>query len=195
MTPDHKLRQNPDKRYYPGHQQLTHFYKLKNTHSPLYLYGPIPAELELSYNFRMLHPYDSQIQRTPILKIVSVNGVGWMFLSIHVQPYLNLKRDYCCVLDPPKDLYLTFMTLQESSFLLDSELNLAISMNTDLGTTFYNLLCSSPFCSCQTGIEDNDRFPLHCPCFSSRRRDFLDLLSRSIGFDIMRLSSKELTTL
>ena len=60
-----------------------------------------------------------------------------MFLNVHVQPYLNLKRDYCRVLDPPKDLYLPFMTLQESSYLLDSELNLAISMNTDLGTTFY----------------------------------------------------------
>ena len=59
----------------------------------------------------------------------------------------------------------------------------------------HNFLCSSPFCSCQTGIEDNEHFLLHCPCFSSHRRDLLDLLSRSIDFDIMRLSSKELTTL
>ena len=60
-----------------------------------------------------------------------------MFLSVHVQPFLNFKRDYCCILDPPKDLYITFMTLQESSFLLDSKLNLVISVNTHLGTIFY----------------------------------------------------------
>ena len=59
----------------------------------------------------------------------------------------------------------------------------------------HNFLCSSPFCSCQTGIEDNEHFLLHCPRFSSHRRDLLDLLSRSIDFDIMCLSSKELTTL
>ena len=85
----------------------------------------------------MIHKLLSMRFSTPIFKIVSVSGTGWMFLSVHVQPYLNLKRDYCYVLDSPKDLYITFMTLQESSFLLDSELNLAISMNTDLGTTFY----------------------------------------------------------
>ena len=136
-----------------------------------------------------------------------------------------------------------FMTLQESSFLLNSELKLAISMNTDLGTIFHvqahsahakqvlkttitssctahaltgiklltrlpvefsdlhghrfrhNFSCSSPFCSCQTGTEDNDHFLLHCSRFSSHRRDLLDLLSRSIDFDIMRMSSKVLTTL
>ena len=59
----------------------------------------------------------------------------------------------------------------------------------------HNFLCSSPFCSCQTGIEDNGHFLLHCPRFSSHRRDLLDLLSRLIDFDIMYLSSKELTTL
>ena len=59
-----------------------------------------------------------------------------MFLSVHIQPYLNLQRDYCCLLDHPRDLYSTFMTLQESSYLLDSKLNLAIFINTGLDTTF-----------------------------------------------------------
>ena len=59
----------------------------------------------------------------------------------------------------------------------------------------HNFLCSSPFCTCQTGIEDNDHFLLHCSRFSPHRKDLLDLLSRSIDFDMMLLSSKELTTL
>ena len=59
----------------------------------------------------------------------------------------------------------------------------------------HNVLCSRLFCTCQTGIEDNDHFLLRCPRFSPHRRGLLDLLSRSIDFDIMRLSSKESTTL
>ena len=48
----------------------------------------------------------------------------------------------------------------------------------------HNFLCSSPFCSCQTGIEDNDL-----------QRDLLNLLSRSIDFDIMCIFSEELIPL
>ena len=49
------------KRWY---RRLVHFYKLKNIQSPLYLYSLIPAECELSYNLRMPHPDDPQIERT-----------------------------------------------------------------------------------------------------------------------------------
>ena len=45
------------------YRRLTHFYKLKNTQSPLYLYSLIPAERGLRYNLRMPHPYDPQTER------------------------------------------------------------------------------------------------------------------------------------
>ena len=32
-------------------------------------------------------------------------------------------------------------------------------------------------CYCQTGIEDNEHFLLHCPCFSSHRKILLDQVS------------------
>ena len=53
----------------------------------------------------------------------------------------------------------------------------------------------NPTCLCQTGIEDNERFLLHCPRFSSQRRVLLDLVSKSVNFDIMRLPGKELCNL
>ena len=121
------------------YQRLTHFYKLKNTQSPLYLYSLIPAKHELRCNLRMSHPYDPQIERTMRFSNTYFQNCisEWNRLDVsesYLQSYLNLKRDYCCILYPPEDLYLTFMNLQESRY---SKLNLVISMNTDLGTTFY----------------------------------------------------------
>ena len=119
-----------------------------------------------------------------------MGGIGQLFLSVLVQPYLNLKRDYCCVLDPTKELYLTFMILQESiaSFLLDSELNLAISMNTNLGTTFYVEAHSAH-------AKQVLKIMITSSCTAHAFLSIEEISSRSIDFDIMRLSSKELTTL
>ena len=59
----------------------------------------------------------------------------------------------------------------------------------------HNFHCAEPSCSCQTGVEDNEHFLLHCPRFSTQRKTLLDLVSNLVGIDIMRLSSKELCTL
>ena len=59
----------------------------------------------------------------------------------------------------------------------------------------HNFHCPNPTCLCQTGIENNEHFLLHCPRFSSQRRVLLDLVSKSVNFDILRLSSKELCNL
>ena len=59
----------------------------------------------------------------------------------------------------------------------------------------YNFHCPSPICPCQTGIEDNEHFLLHCPRFSSQWRVLLDMVLKSVNFGIMHLSSKELCNL
>ena len=57
----------------------------------------------------------------------------------------------------------------------------------------HNFHCENASCQCQTGIEDNEHFLLHCPRFSSRRRHHFELVSRSGGADPLRLSSTGLT--
>ena len=37
--------------------------------------------------------------------------------------------------------------------------------------------CSNPMCLCQTGIEDNEHFLLHCPRYINYRKDLLDRVS------------------
>ena len=58
-----------------------------------------------------------------------------------------------------------------------------------------NSHCPEPSCSCQTGIEGNEHFLLHCLGFSTQRKTFFDLVSNLVGIDINHLSSKELCTL
>ena len=52
--------------------------------------------------------------------------------------------------------------------------------------------CTNPTSLCQTGIEDNEHFLLHCPRFSLQRRSLLQLVSNSADVDIMRLPSNEM---
>ena len=50
-------------------------------------------------------------------------------------------------------------------------------------------------CFCQTGIENNEQFLLHCPCHSSHRRDLLDRISNVVDVDLENLSSTDLCNL
>ena len=52
--------------------------------------------------------------------------------------------------------------------------------------------CSSPMCLCQTGIEKNEHFFLHCPRHSNHRKDLLGHISNVVDVDIGNLSSTEL---
>ena len=107
-----------------------------------------------------------------------------------VKQYSEFKRKLLKLIRPPK----------RSIFnIYDSE---GIKLLTQLRVKFsdlhyhryrHNFHCTSPTCLCQTGIEDNEHFLLHCPRFSLQRRPLLQLVSNPADVDIMRLSSNELT--
>ena len=59
----------------------------------------------------------------------------------------------------------------------------------------HNIQCFSPMCFCQTGIENNEHFLLHCPRHSSHRRDLLDRISNVVDVDPKNLSSTDLCNL
>ena len=54
--------------------------------------------------------------------------------------------------------------------------------------------CFNLSCLCLTGIDDNEHFVLHCPCFAMQHKD-LDLVSSLSNIEIMCLSSKDLSKL
>ena len=51
--------------------------------------------------------------------------------------------------------------------------------------------CSSSMCLCQTGIENNDHFFVHCPSHSNHCKDLLDRISSVVDVDIGNLSSTD----
>ena len=54
---------------------------------------------------------------------------------------------------------------------------------------------SNPMCLCQTGIEDNEHFLLHCPRDINYRRDLLDCVSNIVDRDLDSLTSIDLCNL
>ena len=46
------------------YRRLTHFFKLRQSGSPLYLYNLIPPQREVNYNLRRIHVFDQRVERT-----------------------------------------------------------------------------------------------------------------------------------
>ena len=59
----------------------------------------------------------------------------------------------------------------------------------------HNYESVSPICACNTGIEDNEHFLLHCPMYDQMRNDLLDQLSEIPSLELGNLSSKALCKL
>ena len=55
--------------------------------------------------------------------------------------------------------------------------------------------CFNPMCLCQTGIEDNEHFLLHCPRYTNYRKDLLDCFSNIVERDLDSLTSIDLCNL
>ena len=106
------------------------------------------------------------------------------------QTISEFKRKFLKLIRPPKRSIFNIYDLEGIKLL--TQLRVEFS---DMRYHRYrhNFHCTSPTCSCQTGIEDNEHFLLHCPQFSLQRRPLLQLASNSADVDIMRLSSNELT--
>ena len=157
----------------------------------------MPPECEIHYNLRTPRDYEPQIERT--LRFSNTHFQNciheWNLLDVSTrscQSISEFKRELLGRIRPPKRP--TFNIYDIEGIKLLTRLRIEFS---DLRSHRYrhNFHCPSPICLCQTGIEDNEHFLLHCPRFSSRQRVLLDLVSKSVKFDIMRLSSKELCNL
>ena len=177
--------------------RLTHFVKLKNSFPPLYLYNLIPPEREIHYNLKAHRDYVPEIGRTlPFSNTYFRNFIQeWNLLDVSTrscQSISEFKRELLDRIRPPKRP--TFNIYNIEGIKLLTRLRVEFS---DLRNHRYrhNFRCPSPICLCQTGMEDNEHFILHCPRFSSQRRVLLDLFSKSVNFEIIRLSSKELCNL
>ena len=80
------------------YRRMTHFYKLRSTRSPLYLYNLIPPERDLNYNLKMPYDYDQHIERTTRFSHTyfqnCVSGIAWMCQCVQVKQFLSLNGSF-----------------------------------------------------------------------------------------------------
>ena len=140
----------------------------------------------------MLHPYDPQIEKTMrFLNTYFQNCISeWNWLDVSegsCTTISELEKRLLLRIGPSKRPIFNIHDLTGIKLLT----RLRVEFSDLYEHRFrHNFLCSSPFCSCQTIIKDNEHFLLHCPHFLP-----IEETSLTCSLDIMRLSSKELTTL
>ena len=93
------------------YRRLTHFFELKNSFSPLYLYNLIPPEREIHYNLRALRDYEPQIERTLRFSNTYFQNCihEWNLLDVSTrdcQSISEFKRELLGRIRPPKRLLL-----------------------------------------------------------------------------------------
>ena len=59
----------------------------------------------------------------------------------------------------------------------------------------HNFQCVSPMCACNTGLEDNEHFFLHCPLFIPMRNGLLGQLSYLPELDLSSIEPQALLNL
>ena len=86
------------------YRRLTHFFKYKNSCSPLYLYNPIAHECEIHYNLRAPRDYVPQIKRTVHFSDTYFqNCINLLDVSTRLcQSISKFKRELLSRIRPPK---------------------------------------------------------------------------------------------
>ena len=153
-------------------QTFNTFLQFKQSRLPLYLYYLIPPERELNYGLRRANTFDQPIERTNRYSNTYFQNCPkeWNRLDISVQssPTISeFKKRLIQIVKPVKRSIFNFHDLYGVKLL--ARLRVEFS---DLRSHRYNhnFHCSEPSCSCQTGVEDNEHFLLHCPRFSTQRK-------------------------
>ena len=163
-----------------------YFFKFKNSCSPLYLYNLIPPESEIHYNFRAPRDYVPKIERAVRFSNTYFQNCihEWNLLDVSTrlcQSISEFKRELQGRIRPPKRP--TFNIYDIEGIKLLTRLRVEFS-NLHNHRYRHNFHCLNPTCLCQTGIEDNEHFLLHCPRFSSQQRVLFDLVSKSVYHSI-----------
>ena len=157
---------------------MCHFCNLRKTGTPPYLFAELPTERTPHYSLRGKRDYDLSFSKTKRSSNTYFTNVlhEWNTLDLSVRNSVTIaefKRKLLTLIRPLKKslfglfdiagvkhlamLRLEFSTLNEHKFR-------------------HNFQCTSPMCACNTGVEDNAHFFLHCPLFVSMRNGLLGLL-------------------
>lgn len=178
-------------------RRLSHFYNLKKSHSPAYLFAEIPTERHFMYSLRHPRIYDQGMARTNRFSNSYFQNVlsEWNLLNDDIKnssTICEFKNRLLKIIRPVKNsVYKVFDILGVRRL---TKLRLEFS-ELNAHRFRHNFDCLNPFCSCGVAMEDNKHFLLHCQRFDLMRRDLLRKLSDIPGLDITKLHAKTLCKL
>ena len=183
-----------DRRWF---RRLCHFFKLPKSQHPGYLYEVIPDVREVPYSLRQVNEYEPIIHKT-------VRFSHTYFHNVHVE--WNALENYIRELNTLgefKGKLLATIRLTMKSVFEVRDIR-GVRCLTKLRVKFsrlnehkfrHNFESLSPICECNSGVEDNEHFLLHCPIYGQMRNDLLDRISRIPGLELGNLSSGALCEL
>ena len=184
--------------YRRWYRRLCHFYNLRKTGSPGYLFAEIPNEREQFYNLRHTHVYEQFVGRTIHFSHTYFQNAlyEWNNLDQDIktsQSISEFKRKLLAIIRPTKKSYYDIFDIEGVKKLTKLRVNFS-ALNGHRYT--HNFESSSPICMCGEGIEDNKHFLLHCHLFDWMRRDLFRQLTFNVnGIDIRDLDSNVLCNL
>ena len=175
-------------------RRLGHFFILRRTGTPDYLYAELPMGRMLKYDLRNKREYEEPFSKTKHSSNAYFTNAlhEWNLLDETVRNSATLpefKRKLLNSIEPVKNslfgvfdicgvkqltmLRLEFSALNEHRFR-------------------YNFQCISPMCACNTGIENNAHFFLQCPLFDTISNDLLGKLSHLPKLDLSNIDPQAL---
>ena len=183
--------------YRRWYRRLCHFYKLRNDQRPFYLYSEIPLERKHHYNLRRPNVYEPNVISTNRFSHTYFQNCmrEWNLLdeTIKNSPTISVfKGELVRLVRPSKKSYFGINDIEGIRLLTRLRVHFSDLREHKFRHKFQ---CSSPMCLCQTGIENNEHFFLHCPRHSNYRKDLLDRISNVVDVDIGNLSSTDLCNL
>ena len=176
--------------YRKWYRRLCHFYKLQNDQRPHYLYSEIPQERNLHYNLHRPNVYEPNVTSTNRFShTYSQNCIReWNLLDETIKNFPTIsvfKQELVRLVRPSKKSYFGIHDIEGIRLLTRLRVHFSDLLEHKLRHKFQS---SSPMCLCQTGIENNKHFFLHCPHHSNHRKDLLDCISNVVDLDIGNLS-------
>ena len=183
-----------ERRWY---RRLCHFYNLKMSSTPQYLFEEIPPERDISYNLRHGRAYDPIIPRTVRFSNTYFQNVlyEWNLLDNEIKNSASLgefKREVLAIIRPSRNPIFNVDDITGIKRL--TKLRVKFS---DLNEHKFrhNFDCLSPICNCGKANEDNEHFLLHCPLYDIIRQDLFGQLENILDFNVSDMNSKSLCNL
>ena len=179
------------------YRRLCHFYNLKMSSTPQYLFEEIPPERDISYNLRPARAYDPIIPRTVRFSNTYFQNVlyEWNLLDYEIKNSASLgefKRKVLAIIRPSRNPIFNVDDITGIKRL--TKLRVKFS---DLNEHKFrhNFDCLSPICDCGKANEDNEHFLLHCPLYDIIRQDLFGQLENILDFNVSDMNSKSLCNL